>query len=292
MPRRNISGYRLGIGFAAVGVTLLSFDALLIRLAKTTAWDVLFWRGFFLCIVMACLTAWQNQWPRAMFSRRTSLIALAVAILYGSTTALFVLSITHTKVANTVVILAVSPFFAAVFSWWLLRERLKRHTLVAVCICTACIFWMFADSLSMRGNPGDLFAILLALLMGLALTLLRLIPDYPRILIISVSGLFACLIAAPMASPFSLSGPTYGWLALMGCIQIPLASLLLLSATRYLPAPEVSLFLLIETILGPFWVWLALREQPPALTLYGGSIIILCIVLHSWISMKSKANMQ
>jgi drug/metabolite transporter (DMT)-like permease len=90
----------------------------------------------------------------------------------------------------------------------------------------------------------------------------------------------------PLSSPLGLAPEQYGWLAVMGLVQMPIASVLVMMATRYLPSPEVSLFLLIETVLGPLWVLWVLNEAVPPLTLVGGSAILGAVAVHSWVSLR------
>ena len=70
------------------------------------------------------------------------------------------------------------------------------------------------------------------------------------------------------------------------CIAIPFVCVTL--APRYITAPEVNLFFLLETIFGPLWVWLVIHEQPSIETIIGGSIIILTIAVHSAFVLKEK----
>ena len=68
------------------------------------------------------------------------------------------------------------------------------------------------------------------------------------------------------------------------CVAIPFVLITL--APRYITAPEVNLFFLLETILGPIWVWLIIKEQPSVETIIGGIIIITTIAIHSILSLK------
>ena len=273
-----------GIWAALIGVVVLSFDALLVRLADSPGWDVMFWRGLFIFTTMAMFSLHSGQW-RGMLVQETAKAAWAAALLYGICSGLFVLSISLTQVANTVVILSSSPFFAALFSWLLIGERIRPRTIVAIIVCMCGVGVVFSSSMASGGWLGDLLALILAVLMGIALTLLRKHPSIPRVPMIAVSGLWACLLATPFANPLSLSGAAYGWIALMGLLQMPLASVLIMVATRYLPSPEVSLFLLIETVLAPIWVWWVIGEVPPSLALVGGLIVIATIAAHSTLSL-------
>ena len=68
------------------------------------------------------------------------------------------------------------------------------------------------------------------------------------------------------------------------CVAIPFV--LVTIAPRFIPAPEVNLFFLLEVILGPIWVWLVINEQPSFKTIIGGFIIIITIAIHSFLALK------
>lgn len=275
-----------GILIAAAGVVVLSFDALLVRLADAPGWDVVFWRGWFIFVSLAIYMMMRPRPAWSPVSRRQWLAAAAVTLLYGVDTSLFVFSVSLTKVANTVVLLSCSPFFAALFSWLFLGERIRARTWAAIVAAMAGVLIVFGGSLQLGTSLGDALALLLSVFVGVTMTVLRSVPDLPRTPLVCASGLVAGTLAWPLADPFALETAAYGWLAIMGLVQMPLASVLLMTATRYLAAPEVSLFLLIETVLGPLWVWLALAEQPPRLTFLGGAVILAAIAAHSWLALR------
>jgi drug/metabolite transporter (DMT)-like permease len=274
-----------GMLIAACGVLVLSFDALLIRLADSTAYNVTFWRGALTCLTTALLCiVWRQRWPSGP---ALWLAGIAIASLYGVNTWLFVFSISHTSTANTVVILASSPLFAALFSRLLLGERVLRRTLVAIGVSVLGVMVVFAGSDSANSQGlGDIAALLLAASMGAMFTLLRRFQGLPRLPIIALAGAIAALISWPLATPLTLEPASYGWLALMGLIQIPLATILIMTAPRYLPSTEVSLFMLLETVLGPVWVWLALGETTSIHTLVGGTAILGAISVNTWLALR------
>jgi drug/metabolite transporter (DMT)-like permease len=78
----------------------------------------------------------------------------------------------------------------------------------------------------------------------------------------------------------------------MGLVQMPAALFLIAQSTRYLPSPEVSLFLLVETLLSTIWVWVFLCEDPPGLTLVGGVVIVTTLIFHSWLSLREMNRLQ
>lgn len=275
-----------GIAIATFGVVVLSFDAILVRLTVASGWDIVFWRGWLIFLALGAYLLIRYRPVSLPATRRQWLAAGVITVLYGVDTSLFVFSVSLTRVANTVVLLSCSPFFAAIFSWVFLGERVRLRTWMAIVAGMAGVLVVFSGSLELGTSLGDLLALLLAVFVGVTMTVLRSVPDLPRTPLVCGSGAVAGLLAWPLADPLSLSASSYGWLALMGLLQMPVASVLLMTATRYLPAPEVSLFLLIETVLGPLWVWLALGEEPPSLTLIGGAVILGAIAVHSWLQLR------
>ena len=282
-----IINHRLGIQLAAIGVLVLSFDALLIRLANADPWDVTFWRGLLTALSMFAVVLISGRHRDFNVLRRYWKGMLLVATIYGVNATLFVLSVSHTSVSNTVVILSSSSFFAAFFSWLFLRERVRLRTWIAIVVSVAGVITVSAGSFGLDSWLGDILALLLALSMGLVLTLMRLYPELPRMPMVALSGLVVMVLAIPFSEPMELNAGSYLWLAIMGLVQIPLASVMIMSATRYLSSPEVSLFLVIETVFGPFWVWLVLSEKVPPMTLVGGTAILGAIIVHSWLSLRA-----
>ncbi|OQX37664.1 MAG: EamA family transporter [Candidatus Sedimenticola endophacoides] len=275
-----------GIALAVAGVLILSFDALLIRLSGTDSWTISFWRGAFLFLSLTAVQfvyGWRETRP--LLLRHWKMVAL-LALLYGIGGALFVASISFTSTANTVVILSSSAFFAALFSRLLMNERVRPRTWIAIGASITGVLVVFSGSFGKFNLLGDILALVLAANMGLLLSLMRRCSHLPRIPIIALSGLAMLTLALPFAHPGAVTLPGLGWLALMGLVQIPLAAVLLMNATRYLSSPEVSLFLLIETVLGPLWVWGVQGEQPPGNTLLGGLFVIGAIAVHSLLALR------
>ena len=279
-----------GLLLAAGAVLLISFDALLVRLADAPHWDIVFWRGTLIALTLALWMLVSGQRPHMPVRRRDRwLIVLSVIMLSGNTT-LFVLSVSHTAAANTVVILAASPFFAALFSALFLRERVPLRTWLAIATAMAGVIVVFGGGMRGGTGLGDLFAMTLAVTVGGHLTILRRFPTVPRLPLICLSGILAALTALAFANPLSLSAQSYAVIGVMGVAQMPLATVMLAVATRYLPSPEVSLALLLETVLAPIWVWWALGEAVPPLTAVGGALILMTVAVHSMLALKEETT--
>ncbi|MFP4672800.1 MAG: DMT family transporter, partial [Desulfohalobiaceae bacterium] len=263
-----------GAAIALVGVFVLSFDALLIRIAGAGSWDILFWRGLLMGLALGGISSWHSRRFFLNTLRIQGGAAFASGTMFGLSGAGFVLSIMHTHVANTVLIFSTAPLFAALFTWIFLRERIGVATWLAILAVMLGVGLVFKGSLQAANISGDLFALAAAMTVGGNFTLLRRNPDLDRAPLVAWGGFISAAVALFWSSPLSLPVQSYLVFALMGLLQMPLALLLLAVATRMLTAPEVSMVLLLEAVLGPFWVWLILGETPPEATWLGGTIIL------------------
>jgi len=279
----QLSTYQRGLLIVVLGVVFLSFDGLLIRLAATDGWTVIFWRGLLMfCVLGLICTVGQ----RLTALRRHPVASLASTVLLGLISSLFVLAVMNASVANVVVILSTAPLFAAVFSRTFLGERVARHTLAAIVACMLGMSLVFMGHGAHGMLLGNLYALAASAAIGGNLTLLRRFPAVDTMTVVAGGGLLSAAVALSMATPLALDAQRYGVLALMGLVQMPLATVLINSATRYLPSTEVALFYLVETALGTAWVWWLLGEAPSVSTLIGGGVVILVLVLHAWIGLR------
>lgn len=278
--------HRHGTLLAGIGVLVLSFDALLVRLAEVPVADVMFWRGVFILLSLtAALRTLRGSWPWTVV-RLGGPLALILVSMMGLMQTLFVVAILNTRVANVVVILAVAPLFAALFSGLFLREWITRRTWIAIVLSILGIGIVFGGAIGAGNWFGDTVALVGAVVVGINFTLLRRLQAVNRLALIAGGGLVLALIAAAFGAPGPISAQSLGVLAVMGLVQMPLALVMMTEATRYLPSAEVTLFFTLEAIFGSFWVWAFLGEQPPAETLVGGTLVLITLAVHSWIGMR------
>jgi drug/metabolite transporter (DMT)-like permease len=275
-----------GLALAVTGILILTPDSLLIRLITVDHWSLLFWRGL---MTFVTLTLWQFYNHRRGTLARFQAIGVAglmVALLIALNTSLFVISIRHTAVANTLVLLSAAPLFAAVFSSLFLREHAPLRTWIATVIGIACIALIMAENRAAANLIGDGAALAMTITMAAILTLLRSMRSDNAVPIVALSGLLLALAMLFPSQPFSLSDRDWFYMSLLGLVVIPVSFALVLTAPRYLPAPEVGLIFLLETILGPFLVWLVLGEEPPVATLIGGVVLIITLAGHAVLSLR------
>jgi drug/metabolite transporter (DMT)-like permease len=61
-------------------------------------------------------------------------------------------------------------------------------------------------------------------------------------------------------------------------------------APRYANSAEVQLVYLLESILGPLWVWLVINETPSLNTLVGGSVLLLSVAWFAQHTIRQEAK--
>ncbi len=289
MPRQTImpaNDHARGLTLAVVGILILSPDSLLIRLIEADQWALLFWRGLMTFVALTLYLLFTHGRETLKRFQAFGLLGLVIACLFALNTTLFVVSIRHTAVANTLVLLSIAPLFAAVLSSFFLAEHAPPRTWIATLVSILSIVYIMGEGMGSASLVGDSAAIGLALTMAVVLTLLRARRSSDVVPIVAFSGLLLAVAVAPFSEPLSLGGSDWLYMCILGLLVIPVSFALTLSAPKYLPAPEVGLIFLLETVLGPFLVWLVIGEEPPAATLIGGVVLVSTLTLHAVVSLK------
>jgi drug/metabolite transporter (DMT)-like permease len=205
---------------------------------------------------------------------------IAVALCVAVASSCFIGALNHASVARVLFILAVAPVLAALLARATLGEPISRRTALAMVLALSGVAVML-------GAPGEasLTGDGLAFVAALAFSVMIVITRWRHEVSMAPATCLsqAILVAAflPFATPGEISGDDLAWLAALGIGQIGLGFALLSVGARLIPAAQVGLITLLEVVLGPVWVWLALDERPGTLTLVGGTIVIVAIVLQT-----------
>ena len=272
--------HRRGLTLVVLGVLCLVPDATSVRLADVDGVTVVFWRGLFLAaaIVLYVRATTGPFWGAA---RGTGRLGAISALCIGVTNFLFVQAIEHTATANVLVIISTAPLFAAGFSRLLLSERVHPRTVAAMTVALGGVALAFSSSLDGTGLGGDLMAFATAAIVGLNLTVVRKAGGGPMIPAVALGGVLSALLALPAAWPVEISLHDAAVIGTMGGILLPAALILITIGTGYLPAPEVGLVLILETVLGPLMTWAVVGEEPPELAVLGGTVVVVTLLAHS-----------
>jgi drug/metabolite transporter (DMT)-like permease len=212
--------------------------------------------------------------------RSVGLAGIAVALCVATASAGFITALNHTSVARVLFILAVAPVLAALLARVTLGEPITRLTVAAMALALVGVTVMLGAP-GEGSLAGDGLSFLVALAFAVSIVITRWRHDVSMTPATCLSQVILVAVFAPFASPGDIGGSDVGWLAALGIGQIGLGFVLLTVGARLIPAAQVGLITLLEVVLGPLWVWLALDERPSTLTLVGGAIVIVAIVIQT-----------
>lgn len=279
----NLTDKQKGITLSLIGVLLITPDSLFIRLISFPSWHLVFYRGLipFICLFVLLLIYYKKNFFHACIITGLPGIFFAILIALGNTT--FIISIHNTNVANTLIMISLTPFATAIMSSIFLKEHPDKKMWLTITSCFFVVLFIFYDSYEGNRIFGDFFGLLTAFFVGgsaVAVRYGKIVNFLPALLL---SKIFTMIIALLFiqSMPMLLEGKNAYLIIAMGILCVFLPMTLLTLAPRYIPAYEVEIFFVLETILGPIWVWLIVHEQPSNKTIIGGICIILIILAHT-----------
>ena len=205
---------------------------------------------------------------------------VGVAVCVATASASFIAALNHSSVARVLFILAVAPVLAAVLARLVLAEPITRRSVVAMAVALAGVTVMLGAP-GEGSVAGDSLAFVAALAFATMVVITRRRHDVSMAPATCLSQVILVLAFLPFADPGAIAHGDVGWLAALGIGQIGLGFALLTVGARLIPAAQVGLITLLEVVLGPVWVWLALDERPSTLTLVGGAIVIVAILIQT-----------
>lgn len=282
--------HRRGLVLAVLAMLVLSPDGMLVRLVEAGEWQLLFWRGASNTVALALFLALTRKGGLSGALRASGWGGLACSALMAVGTIMFIASLTRTTVANTLLVLSMVPLFGAVLGLVFLREGVPARTWLAIVAAFAGMAVIFAGSVGGGGLLGNVLAAGTAVCMAGSLVIIRANPRVSMLPALALSGLAVALVALAMADPFDVTWRDVGLSATMGVVQQAFAIGLFVTAARYLPPAEAGLVGLVETVLGPFWVWLAVGETPGEPALWGGALVLAALAANFAVGLRTRAS--
>ena len=266
-----------GLMLSLIGVLILSPDSLLIRLVNLDDFSLIFYRSALpvITIFLFLLYIYKSNIFKSFIL--IGKIGILYALLYAITHVCFVYSIQNTSVANTLVLIAAAPIFAAIFSIFILKEIPNIFTWIIIFIALTGMIIIGLGSYTTSGIFGDLMALIVALGMGFSMVLVRFYKDKDLVPACLIGCIIAGLYALPFDINFELNSYQIIVILIMCLIILPIPFMILTIAPKYAPAHEVALIFLMESVLGTAWVWFVINEVPPTNTIIGGIIILIAV---------------
>lgn len=275
-----MSDYTKGLLITFLGVLVISPDVLLIRLIDAGTFTVLFWRSTLSgCAILGGYLICTSRRALGEFSK-IGVPGAIITVVFSLGTFCFLYSVTHTSAANTLLISATAPVFAALMSIVFLSERIPLRTLRTIAGALAGMSVIGYSSMSGRGGNivGDLAAVLGAMSMAATFTIARARKSASMVPAMGLAGFLTGAGAALVAPTLAVPSGDILWAALLGLIVVPVGFGLLTTGPRYIPAPNVSLILLL--------VWWFIDENPGGNTLAGGAVILAALAMGFLVDLR------
>ena len=282
----NLTNQQKGSLMAFIAVMFITPDSLFIRLSNLETWGLVFYRGAipFVVVLIGMLIIYRLNFFKLLLGN--SIYGAGYIITFSLTNITFVLSIQNTNVANTLVMIALAPMLSAIFGTIFLKERPDRNTIIAIVITFLSVLYIFYDSLKVGNILGDVLGFVTAAGLAAGATIIRAGKEVNLVPSAVVGKLVVAVVALFFIDSFELKKNDIYIIPAMCILCVAIPFVLVTMAPRYITGAEVNLFFLLETIFGPVWVWLVIKEQPSLETIYGGVVIILTIAIHSFLAIK------
>jgi len=248
------------------------------HLESAGALEQVFWRSLFAFIFVFVFLFWKSTPWRAV--RSAGWPGIVSGLLWAVMFTAFMFALSMTTTANALVVMSISPFLTALLARALLSDPVPVRTWIAAAAAAVGIGWMFASTLDKHflgmavASAIPVAAAINVVVLRASAAKLDLVPA------VMLGGAISCVLALPLAVPFSSSPRDLLLLAFLGFFQLALPCMLLVVASRTLPAPEIALLGLLEVVLGPLWAWLGAGEAPAAATLTGGAVVLAALALN------------
>ncbi len=267
---------KLAVLLMVLSTVINSTGGLLVRSIEVASdWQIIFWRGTALGLAIIGIVLFQHRGDAVYAFQRIGRLGFIGGIFYGGTITAYVLSLTHTTVANAVFTMSAVPFFTALLAWWVLGERVSARTAIATVVAFAGIALMVSDGFATGSIFGNVMAILASVSFAGFVVILRKGRANNMLPATAIGALLAAIMAAIILQG-NLRVPLRDLVICLvwGGVIASLGHFLVVKASRHLSGAELTLIILIEFILGPIWVWLFMNEVPSTMTLIGGAAVL------------------
>lgn len=281
------SEYRKGFWLTLAGVLAFTPDALLIRLTDVDTFTLAFGRGLLGGIVLVGVYV--------LFIKEGFLGALKplgywgaiFVVVQAASSIVFYAAFAFTSAANVLIIFACTPLVAAIFSRLLFGEAIARVTKYAIVGVAVGLAVVASGSLQSGQWIGDSLAVLDTIILGLMFAIIRGRKESNMMPATALGLLLAAIVSFFFAEFPAMNVAQWTWMVVGGAVLLPVAIAFLTIGPRFLPAAEAAMLTLLESVLGPFWVWLAIGENPGLRSIIGGIIVIGVLFTHSFIRFRS-----
>ena len=264
-----------------LGAFCLSFGGLIVKSFEgATLWQILFWRQFFFIIIVSLflLATYKKEVFKVIY--KSGLPGFFGGIVLGFGFSSYVFAMYNTTVANTNFIIQTQAIFLAIFGYIFLKEKLSKITLASIILAISGLILMLGNTLSPGQMSGNIVAFTMPVTFAVLILIVRKYPDVDMIPLQLVAGIVAMSIGYFVSVNVNISTHDIILGFIAGCFQVGLGFIFITIGARKTLSAMVGIIMLTEAVLGPFWAWLFVNENPPFPVLIGGLIIISAVFLQ------------
>jgi drug/metabolite transporter, DME family len=278
-----ISNRNLSILFLITGAASISFSGLIMRnINIADPWQIAFFRALAFIFPIILILFHQHGLGIVTNIKKTGYLGMVGGFFLMLAHLLFIQAIAHTSIANALFTLNLVPFITAILAFLFLKEKISLRTILIMFFAFVGIFIMIKDGLGTGGFYGNILALVCAFSFSTFVIILRKSRNIDMMPVNLISGVLV-LIVSFVISLGDINVPIQDILLcfLWGGVLLACLHSALIFSTRFLLASEVSFFMLLESSLGPFWVWIFLNETISQETFYGGIIVMISVAVYS-----------
>ena len=278
---------RFGTLLALFGVIFLTPDTMIMRLSYLERWPLMAWRGVLMGLTL--LIIWRyflDSDKKKEWRSLSSIPGLIVIFSFGINSVTFTLGIQETSVMVVLTALATMPIFAAILSSVFMGESQGVLGWVTIIFAMVGVTIVVGDAGNATGHPtgstalGALYGAITAFGLALTFTMARKYKELGIVPAAALGSLLSGCVGFYLSTYENLFTAPIWTLVAMGVIILPISFACLSIAPRYTTSAMVSLIMLLEMVIGPFWVWLGIGEKPTATMILGALMVLIILMFH------------
>ena len=275
-----------------LGACSLSFGGLIVKSFEgATLWQILFWRSLFFIFIITIYLILTYKTKVLYAFKKSGLPGFTGGIILSSGFCGYVFAMYNTTVANTNFIIQTQILFLAIFGFVFLKEKISKVTMISIILAIAGIILMIGSSLTPGQMTGNLAAFIMPISFAILILIIRKYPHVDMVPLQLIAGIAAMIVGYILAGKIYISYHDIFLGFLAGFFQLGFGFIFITIGARNTPSAIVGIIMITEAVLGPFWAWMFVNENPPLTVLIGGSIIIFAVLLQ-FILAKTKDNSQ
>lgn len=277
-----------GLALTSLGVFIMSLESLFIKFTTVSPFLFSFYIGIFMFVSMASTLIFKKKEFMQKALKTSFLMLIVCATLMGTSNIFFITAVKTTTVANVVIIFSTAALFSALFAYLFYREKISKNIIYASFFMFVGLFIIFNDKLEIGSIKGNIYALLCTAFFATSYVILSKYKEMNRVILTAFSGIALSCISIFFCENLAIDLKTLAIVMTMGLLISPISRVLIGNGAIYISASEVSLLMIIETMMAPIWVWIFLNEVPSKYTFIGGSIIITTLIVNSIYTLKKE----